>query len=372
MTFARTQPRPRARRRTATAVAPAALLVALACLSSVWPAAAGYGTTLADYRVRVHECALALDSLAGYDEHATGIERADNEAGTVAGVRAQLPPREQVQLAGRYVEVDNSWLHEALDAYEQERQRNAGEAADSLAHLAERLDALSERLAELEEAMRAGTPRDKEAEKGRLAAILRRPEFNQTPEGQNALTRLRELLAKWIRDLFPGARGWTPSASPGLTTAAQVIIYALAGLVVALVLWKFGPRAWRRARLLRVTPEEEGPRVVLGEVLRADEGAAELLAQAESLARAGDLRGAIRRAYLALLCELGDRGVIGLARHKTNRDYLEAVRRARADLYREVRPLTHGFERHWYGSAPATEQDWEDFRAGYRQALRHR
>jgi Domain of unknown function (DUF4129) len=123
-------------------------------------------------------------------------------------------------------------------------------------------------------------------------------------------------------------------------------------------------------RALRVTPEPEGARVVLGEVLGPEQGSAELLAQAEGLARAGDWRGAIRRAYLALLCELGDRGVIGLARHKTNRDYLEAVRRARADLYTEMRPLTAGYERHWYGTAAATPRDWEEFRAGYSQALR--
>jgi hypothetical protein len=83
---------------------------------------------------------------------------------------------------------------------------------------------------------------------------------------------------------------------------------------------------------------------------------------------AGDLRGAIRKAYIAVLCELGDRKVIRLAQHKTNRDYLAGVR-DRAELYGALRPLTHSFERHWYGFAPATPSDWDEYRALCNQAI---
>ena len=47
--------------------------------------------------------------------------------------------------------------------------------------------------------------------------------------------------------------------------------------------------------------------------------------EAETLARQGEIRAAIRKAYIALLVELGDRKIISLAQHKTNRDYLRAV-----------------------------------------------
>ncbi len=110
---------------------------------------------------------------------------------------------------------------------------------------------------------------------------------------------------------------------------------------------------------------------MLGERLEADQTAADLLDEAERLARAGELRGAIRKAYVALLCELGDRGVVRLAQHKTNRDYLDAVRRAaRPRLYTEMLPLTSDFELHWYGLRAASDADWESFKTRCRKALK--
>ena len=110
-------------------------------------------------------------------------------------------------------------------------------------------------------------------------------------------------------------------------------------------------------------------RIVLGERLEADQTAADLLAQAEILAREGNLRAAIRKAYIALLCELGDRKIISLAQHKTNRDYLNSVR-DKASLYASMRKLTSRFELHWYGFVPANENDWNEFRADYKATLR--
>ena len=93
---------------------------------------------------------------------------------------------------------------------------------------------------------------------------------------------------------------------------------------------------------------------------------------AERLALSGDLRGAIRKAYVALLCELGDRGVVRLAQHQTNRDYLNALRRAagRPGLYAEMLPLTFDFEVHWYGLRDATASDWESFKTRCRTTLK--
>jgi len=110
-------------------------------------------------------------------------------------------------------------------------------------------------------------------------------------------------------------------------------------------------------------------RIVLGETLSPDQTAADLFSEAESLAHAGDLRAAIRKGYIALLCELGDRKLISLAQHKTNRDYLNSVR-DKTRLYGSMRPLTISFENHWYGLLPAGENDWHDFRNGYQQALK--
>jgi hypothetical protein len=60
--------------------------------------------------------------------------------------------------------------------------------------------------------------------------------------------------------------------------------------------------------------------------------------------------------------------LISLAQHKTNRDYLNSLRNA-PQLHSRMRGLTDSFERHWYGFAQATPNDWQDFRAGYLAAL---
>jgi Domain of unknown function (DUF4129) len=83
------------------------------------------------------------------------------------------------------------------------------------------------------------------------------------------------------------------------------------------------------------------------------------------------LRAAIRKTYIALLVELGDRNVISLAQHKTNRDYLSQVRNA-PTLYSNMSGLTERFERHWYGFASASQADWQEFRAGYNATLQTR
>ena len=107
---------------------------------------------------------------------------------------------------------------------------------------------------------------------------------------------------------------------------------------------------------------------MLGERLEPEETATNLLSEAEALARRGELRAAIRKAYIALLVELGDRNLVSLAQHKTNRDYLRGLSNV-PQLHSRMTGLTDSFERHWYGFAEATESDWQDFRAGYLAAL---
>ena len=328
-----------------------AIVAAAALWHGLAPAARAQGAprTLADYRLRLLAAADRLDDLAE--------------------VRAILPPSERVAAGrGAGVEADNGWLHAELGAYEQSYNSPPRERAVRLRGASARLRALAARVAELE-AQAVGAPRDKDAEKGRLAAILRGPDFAEKAPRGGPLSRMLERVKEWLRKLVPKRPLLRPGASGRAATAAQVFVYALALGVVAYVLWRYR----RRARKGRGEGEAaRGPRVVLGERLEPGQTAADLLADAERLARGGDLRGAIRKAYVALLCELGDRRVVRLAQHKTNRDYLQAVRELAPQLYAAFQPLTQAFERHWYGLERATEEDWDDFRAGCRRALAER
>ena len=133
------------------------------------------------------------------------------------------------------------------------------------------------------------------------------------------------------------------------------------------MIYRFAPFFIKRFRSRETNEKKE--RVILGERLADNETAQNLFDEAENLARQGNLRGAIRKGYIALLCELSDRKIIGLSQHKTNRDYLRDVRKQN-ELYQNMSGLTLNFERHWYGFEEARESDWENFKRDYQKAVK--
>ncbi len=145
-----------------------------------------------------------------------------------------------------------------------------------------------------------------------------------------------------------------------------MLLYALVLGLIGFLIYRFAPFSANRFR--QRVKKEKKDRVILGERLSADETAQNLFSEAEKLASEGNLRGAIRKGYIALLCELSDRKIIGLAQHKTNRDYLRDVRQ-RQELHENMNGLTSNFERHWYGLNNAEEKDWEEFRQSYKKAV---
>src|SRR5258708_35309354 len=116
------------------------------------------------------------------------------------------------------------------------------------------------------------------------------------------------------------------------------------------------------------TKKEKQERVIEGERIGEKESASDLFAEAELSAREGSLRAAIRKGYIALLCDLSDRKMLRLARHKTNRDYLRDVRK-NDRLFENMTGLTRNFETNWYGLRITEEADWEDFRNRYLQTI---
>jgi hypothetical protein len=371
----------------------AVLLLLLAGLACLFPAArhaqSRPAATLADYRARVQAAAAALEELAATYQRAKDSERAEvwsqegfnsdfivelpeTERAALAKVRGLLPRKERVEWGGgRFVEADNAWLHEELDERQQQKKPAVAydERAAELLAPAGRLRSLEARLAEAEGD--AAGAFDADAERGRLNSILSAPEFDREarqPQG-NALQKLVKDFIDWVLSLLPKGGVVTPGASPRVSLATQIVVLVLCLAVlgyVARLLWL------RRGRWRKSPKSGRGARVVLGERLEADQTASDLLDDAERLALSGDLRGAIRKAYVALLCELGDRGVVRLAQHKTNRDYLNALRRAagRPGLYAEMLPLTFDFEVHWYGLRDATASDWESFKTRCRTTLK--
>ena len=361
--------------------AAALLLASFVATAAAQTSAARGAATLAEYRGRVGRAAAPVEELASGYERARASEKPEvwSQEGfnsdfivelpkkreeTFAEVRGLLPRREKVErVGGGEVEVDNTWVHEALGGL---KVGDYEQVAAGLRTLAGRLRALEAQLRESE--ADASAKLDRDAERGRLNSILRRSEFDrQAPKQRGALERMIEDFIKWLGSLMPKGAGIAPGGSPRVSRLTLWLVIVLCVAVLAYVAF----RLWRRRGEGRKSLGlKRGPRVVLGERLEADQTAADLLDEAELLARSGEPRGAIRKAYVALLCELGDRGVVRLAQHKTNRDYLNAVRRSGPRLYTEMLPLTSDFELHWYGLRAATDADWQSFKTRCREAIR--
>jgi hypothetical protein len=332
-----------------------AFLICLGCAS------ASLAIPLAEYHARVRSALGALDTILERDQdesYTAGVKRASD---SVARIKTILPLTLEVEWDKTTFSVDNSEFHKSLDAF----PNASSEQPILLDRMIERLQAIDDRLTEIEQA-HAVTTQQKTESSTRLAAILKRPEYAKTQESTSAFTRLWIKFWKWIESLMPKPKPLAPGKANFVSLIAQIFVILLAVAAIVYVVRLFAPRFLNRRRAKKKAKPEA--RIVLGERLEPDQTAIDLLAEAEALARRGELRAAIRKAYIALLVELGERKVISLAQHKTNRDYLSSVKHI-TPLYQSVIKLTDSFERHWYGFARASEEDWLAFRAGYAKAL---
>lgn len=318
---------------------------------------------LDEYRAHIQEALAELSELMDSGKIETATEQAVRTRVAFEKVRQLVPAEETVEWAGGRVKVNNAWLGEELNAYEKLALDDAQREA-VLKRASQRLLALEERLKELSVENKSAAASTKEQEKARLEAILRRQEYSEKPLEKSLWERFME----WLNSLFPNRNPLQPGQSSWGSIIAMIFIFGLTAALLAYALWKLSP-FFGRLKGTGLNLEKRQARVVLGERLAPDETSADLLAQAEALARKGELRAAIRKGYIALLCELGDRKVLNLAQHKTNHDYLRAVREKRP-LLNEMQKLTASFENHWYGFVPATPDDWANFRTGYQQTLK--
>lgn len=338
------------------------ILIAIVMLS-----ATVLGADVADYKRRVDSARTGVGDLI---DNVAQIEAGETPAVSNEEITAEilklLPTSEKIEGPGGSVDTSNQWLKSALENAANEP--DTAKRAVMLTEAKERLAALSVKLEGIRNP--AAGDRSKDEDKRKLAEILNRSEYQKPAEKQETL------VEKWMRQFREWLASWFPSINPqpstfgGFGSLGVILQYVLiAGIVVLLgfVVYKllplFAPRFRRGAK------KEKTDRVILGEKIGRDQSPEDLFGEAERLAREGNLRGAIRKGYIALLCELSDRKVIGLAQHKTNRDYLRDVR-SRRELHDEMRGLTGSFEAHWYGFKEAERGDWDEFRRRYGEATR--
>lgn len=343
----------------------AGILPVLVVILITFPALAA--ATLTDYQTRLQAARANIGDLLDNTRAlpVKGSRDTDFERGVITKIKMNLPPAEKIEWKGTAVETGNQWLHDRVGEFQHEK--DPAKRIDILIAIDERLGALVSAVKQLEQA--APTDRTKDEDKQKLAEILGREEYRRVEQKEESLFQrwTREFM-EWLAKMFP--RVDVPESSgggfQGLSIILQVLLYTLVIGAIGFIIYKFAPFLF--GRYAARVKKEKKDRVILGELISAEESADSLFSEAERLARDGDLRGAIRKGYIALLCELSDRKIIGLARHKTNRDYLRDVRN-RSELYDNVNGLTSSFERHWYGFQSAEMSDWDEFRQNYRRAV---
>jgi Domain of unknown function (DUF4129) len=338
---------------------------------SVFPA------SISEYRKSTANSIAELDSILYIDkEDLSANEQKAKIQKSLQIIRNDFLKIDKVEINGVFVEVDNAWLKENLA--ELEKNELDIEVYDLLLNQSiDKLTTLDSKLDQVEK--QTVGDRTKNQDKQKLEEILSRNDYQRAVEKkeaeknwlQNFWEDVLKALDDWLKSMLPESSPIQSPSSDSLSSLSmflQFLIVAIALGIVGFVIYRFAPFL---LGIKRKEKKERKTRVILGETILADQDSTDILSDADLLARNGDLRGAIRKGYIALLCELSDRKVIGLAQHKTNRDYLRDVRKDKP-LHQNMNVLTNSFERHWYGFSNAKEQDWQEFREKYTQTINSR
>lgn len=332
------------------------LPVALPLLMIAWliiaTLTASAATPFNEYASRVEQAAKMVKPLLKGEHEETEVR------GTLKVVEQMLPTTEDIEFDHEVVHVDNTWLHQAISALKAEKEARQQQVAE-----------IYHRLSALERRLKPGSESAKDesaAERARLQSILSRPEYQPEAEKESTIQKwineVKDAFWRLMSRIFSAGGMSAPNATTILLL--RILIYLAVGFAIILA----GRALARRLHYGAQRKAKGEVREVLGEQIEDHVTAEDLIKAASDLARAGEYRLAIRRAYIALLYELEQRGKLRLHRSKTNRDYLRALS-DEPTIYPPVADLTNAYERVWYGHARAVSEDYAGFIARYREAL---
>ncbi len=276
-----------------------------------------------------------------------------------------FPVQEKIEFNDTSIDVNNEWLAAEIKRYNEETEAEKKRLV--LTSIYERLDAIEFKIEEVEASVERQASKDQEKQK--LAEILKREEYQKPVEEEESLfQRFLNWIDEWLKNNVRPEREMPLPASNfgGVAYFLQVILYIVLAGIIGFLIYKFAPFFIRKFKGREKREKKE--RIILGEKIGENETSNNLFNEAEKLAVEGNLREAIRKGYIAFLFELSERKMIGLTKYKTNRDYLRSVRKQR-ELHNNMNGLTLNYERHWYGFQDAVEEDWEEFKTNYKEAL---
>ena len=308
--------------------------------------------TLLNYEHRVVRAAEQIERIKSDKEY--------QEEG-ITYIKRLLPRTEEVEVEGKSIQVDNSWIYVLLDSYAAEK--DAQNRTALLNEAVGRLRALDAHLRRAEAETATSQP---ENARERIRDILARRAFQPEPETpigafiKKVLLRARKIaadlysaLTRLLERLFgTGANvGW-------ISNVVLILVLAVAVIVVV----RFG------RKLRRPKTRSKKTRVVLGEEITAESTSRQLAEAGLAAARAGDFRTAVRKLYVSLLYELSERNLIELEDSATNHEYLKKAS-GLAGVASPMHYLTDRFDYVWYGMFPSSESDFAAYFARYEEAM---
>jgi hypothetical protein len=199
----------------------------------------------------------------------------------------------------------------------------------------------------------------------------------------NAIGEAWDRFVKFLRELWPRGLDFSPAAGGGWRL--KDLRFWLA-LVVVLTLSVGAMLFWLRRR--REAPELSIPVAAAplpepsDAAIASERSEEEWFSLANRLEGEGNLRLALRAAYLGLLAGLAQRAWLTIRRDRTNREYLDEFTRrwrrrpqaaleARAEIPEQVRGSLRQFDRVWYGSYALTPASVAAYRQDQRELLSH-
>jgi hypothetical protein len=200
---------------------------------------------------------------------------------------------------------------------------------------------------------------------------------------EQAFRRLWNAIVDFFRKLWP--RG--PNLSPNNNdNGKRKDLWFWLAVVVLLTITAGGVLLWlrrrRQAEPLSI-PIPVAPLPDLSDrVLASARSEDEWFALADRLQREGELRLALRAAYLGLLAGLAERQWLTIRRDRTNREYLEEFKRrwrrraqaaieAREEIPEKLRDSLRQFDGVWYGSRAVTPEAVAAYERDQQELLRH-
>lgn len=317
-------------------------------------------------------------------EVATQLERVDtSEVDPAALSRAAEGLRDlEVSYRGRRFVIGDPGFRPLIDGLGKDLDEDVERG---LARLKKRLDFLSERAAELDD---AGVIAGEAEARREVEAILSerrfqartRMERQATPEDwsfDSAMQRFtnwmrsREWLdgswwrgvKNWFSSWWNGPVGGKGSWDFDFKDNIQAIIVGAVLLAAAVIAWLL-LRRYRRKLEGPTATTSARPRVVSRAPLRAYETTEDTWrGDARRFAAGKEFDLAVRSSYAGLLLTLNSRGWIRFDKTRTNWEYTRAVRRKNRGLAERMEPLNQVFDEKWYGKKGCSEEEYREFRS---------